>query len=139
MEFLVALDGGRLHRAVAPQRSKSLVAGALDQAAEEIEQGFVLVVREFTGIQEHAVLVADFNPDMSLPLGRSLFHFLATVGAIHFIDSIPFPTLFGVAGVQRVAALAAPQLVDFIGVKPKSLAVCAALDAGNREARSNRK
>ena len=42
------------------------LARALDHAAKPVCQGFILEVGEFPGIHEHAVIGADFIPDMRL-------------------------------------------------------------------------
>ena len=42
------------------------LARTFDHAAKPVRQGFILEVGEFPGIHEHAVIGADFIPDMRL-------------------------------------------------------------------------
>ena len=59
-----------------------------DDIPETIQQSFIFVVREFAGIEEHAVFLTAFIPDVGL-LGIGKFlHDVPAPGTLHIFDLV---------------------------------------------------
>ena len=97
-------------------------------ASEPIHEGLVGIIGVFTGIKEHAILVANFIADVGLSFIRALIHLVLADRASDIPQVIVESTHFRITIVD---ILRAPFLLQCFGltvVKPQSAAVGTAIN-----------
>jgi hypothetical protein len=93
-----------------------------------IEQRFVFVVSELTGIEIHTVVFTGFIPNVFLFRVGDLCHQLATARAVYVFNFIVFFTNFGVAAVNELRHPFALEDFSFTNIEPDTFTVYATID-----------